>query len=142
MGVILGTAAYMSPEQACGNVVDKRTDIWAFGCVLFETLTGQRAFRGKTVADALAAVVEREPDWAALPASTPAAIQRLLRRCLDKDPRRRLRHSGEARRELDDALAAAKPVGEGRRQSPKDVRVRGSATTPSGRRGTAARARR
>ena len=111
MGVILGTAAYMSPEQARGTVVDKRTDIWAFGCVLYETLTGQRAFKGDTIADTLAAVLEREPDWTALPASTPAAIQGLLRRCLEKDPTRRLRDSGKARLELDAALAAAKPVG-------------------------------
>jgi serine/threonine-protein kinase len=110
MGIILGTAAYMSPEQARGRVVDKRTDIWAFGCVLYETLTGQRAFKGDTVADTIAAVLEREPDWTALPPSTPAAIERMLRRCLEKDPRRRLRDAGEARLELDDALAAAKPI--------------------------------
>jgi hypothetical protein len=110
MGVIMGTAAYMSPEQARGKVIDKRTDIWAFGCVLYEALTGQRAFKGDTVTDTLAAVVEHEPDWTALPPSTPAAIQRLLRCCLEKDPTRRPRDSGDARLELDAALAAAKPV--------------------------------
>jgi hypothetical protein len=100
VGVVLGTAAYMSPEQARGRVVDQRTDIWAFGCVLYEMLTGQRAFTGETVTDTLVAVVEHEPDWTALPSSTPAAMQRLLRRCLEKDPNRRPRDSGEARLDL------------------------------------------
>ena len=84
-GVILGTAAYMSPEQARGVAVDKRTDIWAFGCVLYEMLTGRTAFPGETVSDTLAAVLEREPDWNALPADTPSSVRRLLRRCLEKD---------------------------------------------------------
>ena len=75
----------MSPEQARGQAVDKRTDIWAFGCVLYEMLTGQRAFRGETVSDTIAAVLEREPDWQALPAGTPAKIRDLLRRCLQKE---------------------------------------------------------
>ena len=104
-GVIQGTAAYMSPEQARGKVVDKRTDIWAFGCVLYETLTGQRAFNGESVTDTLVAVVEHEPDWTMLPPSTPAAIQRLLRRCLEKDPNQRPRDSAETRLALRDALA-------------------------------------
>ena len=96
-GVILGTAAYMSPEQAKGKTVDKRSDIWAFGCVLFEMLSGQQTFSGETLTDTLAAVVRAEPEWSALPTTTPAAIRRLLERCLTKDPRRRLRDIGEAR---------------------------------------------
>jgi eukaryotic-like serine/threonine-protein kinase len=96
-GVILGTAAYMSPEQAKGKVVDKRSDVWAFGCVLFEMLTGKQSFSGETLTDILASVVRAEPDWDLLPASTPEAIRRLLRRCLTKDPKQRLRDIGEAR---------------------------------------------
>jgi serine/threonine protein kinase/Tol biopolymer transport system component len=103
-GVLLGTAAYMSPEQARGQSVDKRADIWAFGCVLFEMLTGRITFPGATVSDHIAAILEREPDWSAVPASTPAAIQRLLRRCLEKDPNRRLHDIADARIEIDDAL--------------------------------------
>jgi len=96
-GIILGTAAYMSPEQARGRSVDKRADNWAFGCVLYEMLTAERLFGGDTVTDVIASVVTREPDWSRLPASTPASVRRLLRRCLDKDPRTRLRDIGEAR---------------------------------------------
>jgi serine/threonine protein kinase len=80
-GLILGTGAYMSPEQARGKVVDKRTDIWAFGCVLYQMLTGRKAFAGDTVSDTIAAILDREPDWSALPAATPSAVRRLLRRC-------------------------------------------------------------
>src|SRR5262245_16956688 len=87
-GVILGTAAYMSPEQAKGKAVDRRGDIWAFGCVLYEMLTGQLAFKGETVTDTLATVLRAEPEWNELPASTPAAIQKLLRRRLEKDLKR------------------------------------------------------
>jgi serine/threonine-protein kinase len=94
-GMILGTAAYMSPEQARGKPVDKRTDIWAFGCVLYEMLTGRRAFQGDDVTVTLARVVEREPDWTAVSAQPPG-VRALLRRCLEKDPRRRLRDIGEA----------------------------------------------
>ena len=94
--MILGTAAYMSPEQARGQPVDKRTDIWAFGCVLYEMLTGRRAFAGDDAHDTLAAVLEREPDWAALPASTPPAIRRLLRWCL-----RRIRATGSTTWQMD-----------------------------------------
>jgi serine/threonine protein kinase len=96
-GLVLGTPTYMSPEQARGRAVDRRTDIWALGCVLFECLTGRRAFGGDSVTDVLAAVIEREPDWSALPAETPPRIRELLERCLDKDPRTRLRDAGEAR---------------------------------------------
>jgi eukaryotic-like serine/threonine-protein kinase len=103
-GVILGTAAYMSPEQARGRAVDKRADIWGFGCVAYEMLTGRIAFPGDTVADTIAAILQREPDWSRVPESTPATIHRLLRHCLHKDARRRLRDIGDARMELDDAL--------------------------------------
>ena len=104
-GRILGTPAYMSPEQARGQAVDKRTDIWAFGCVLFEMLTGRRAFDGDTVTDTLVRVLEREPEWAALPPAIPEPVRRLLRRCLEKDPGRRVRDIGDARADLDDAIA-------------------------------------
>jgi Tol biopolymer transport system component len=101
-GVVLGTAAYMSPEQARGQRTDKRTDIWAFGCVLFEMLTSQRAFEGATASDAIAAILERAPNWAALPASVPAGTRRLLERCLEKDPKDRLRDIADARAELEE----------------------------------------
>ena len=102
-GAILGTAAYMSPEQARGQAVDRRTDIWAFGGVLFEMLTGRKPFPGSAFADVLAAVVGRDPDWKTLPPQTPRRIRDLLRRCLQKDPARRLRDIGDARLELEDA---------------------------------------
>jgi hypothetical protein len=101
-GVILGTAAYMSPEQARGRPVDRRADVWAFGAVLFEMLTGRTAFPGETVSDTISAVLSAEPDWHALPAATPAAVHRLLRRCLVKDARQRLPHIGIARLEVDE----------------------------------------
>jgi serine/threonine protein kinase len=102
-GLMMGTAAYMSPEQARGESVDKRTDIWAFGCVLFEILSGRAVFTGETISDTIAAILEREPEWDVLPAQTPARIRQLLRRCLDKDPSHRLRDIGDARIEIDDA---------------------------------------
>jgi serine/threonine protein kinase len=101
-GMILGTVAYMSPEQVRGKTIDKRTDVWAFGCVLFEMLIGGAIFTGDTIPDTIAAILEREPQWRALPAQTPAGIRQLLRRCLDKDPRRRLRDIGDAGIEIDD----------------------------------------
>jgi len=101
-GVILGTAAYMSPEQARGKVVDKRADIWAFGCLLFECLTGRQAFAGETVSDMIARILQGEPDWSTLPARTPERVRGLLRRCLEKDARRRLRDIGDARMEIED----------------------------------------
>ena len=104
-GAVIGTAAYMSPEQARGLRVDKRTDIWAFGCVLYEMLTGRRAFAGTTASDSLARVLEREPEWSALPASAPESILRLVKRCLQKDPADRLRDIADARLEIDEALA-------------------------------------
>jgi len=105
-GTLLGTAAYMSPEQARGPAVDKRTDIWAFGCVLFEMLTARAAFAGETKSDTLARVLEREPDWERVPGTTPANVRRLLRRCLEKDPKQRLRDIGDAQLELQETLAA------------------------------------
>lgn len=105
-GMILGTAAYMSPEQARGARVDRRTDIWAFGAVLFEMLTGKQLFAGQTITDTLAAVLRAEIGWQALPLPTPPGIRKLLRHCLEKDAKRRLPHIGAARLELDDALAA------------------------------------
>jgi Tol biopolymer transport system component len=102
-GMILGTAAYMSPEQARGTAVDKRTDLWAFGCVLYEMLTGLAVFQGATVSDTLAAVLKTEPHWTALPDDTPASIRRLLRRCLAKDRQRRMDSARDAGLEIDEA---------------------------------------
>jgi Tol biopolymer transport system component len=110
-GVILGTAAYMSPEQARGRMVDRRADIWAFGCVLFEMLTGQTAFAADSTAETIVNVFQREPDWHALPQSTPARIRDLLRRCLSKDARRRLRDIGDARMEIEETLASTPTAG-------------------------------
>ena len=107
VGVILGTAAYMAPEQAKGRPADKRADIWALGCVLYEMVTGRRAFSGEDVAETLAHILTKEPDWTALPASTPTPIRRLLRRCLEKDRRRRLADAADARLEMDEALASS-----------------------------------
>ena len=105
-GIILGTAAYMSPEQAAGKPVDKRSDLWAFGVVVLEMLTGRPVFTGETVSHVLAAVLRAEPDWAALPADTPVPIRRLLRRCLEKDRRRRLDSAADARLEIEEALTS------------------------------------
>jgi hypothetical protein len=121
-GLILGTAAYMAPEQARGKAVDRRADVWAFGCVLYEMLTAAKAFDGETVTDVLAAIVSREPDWSRLPATTPSAVRDVLRRCLRKDPAERLRDLGDVRLLL----------------SGEDVSDRGAAvlrpSAPSGRR--------
>jgi eukaryotic-like serine/threonine-protein kinase len=103
VGMILGTAAYMGPEQARGKRVDHRADVWAFGCVLFEMLTVRRAFGGETATEILAAVLERQPDWEALPSSTPSDIRRLLQRCLEKDPKNRLHAIADVRLALEDA---------------------------------------
>ena len=121
-GLILGTCAYMSPEQARGRPVDKRTDIWAFGCVLYEMLTGSRAFSGATSTDTMVAVLERQPDWSRLPASTPGAVRRVLRRCLEKDPGRRFHDIADVRIEIEEAAdppdseAVAAAAGAGRPQ--------------------------
>ncbi len=103
-GVLLGTVAYMSPEQARTWQVDRRTDIWSFGCVLFETLTGRKAFEGESASDAIAAILRSDPDWTRLPAETPERIRTLLSRCLRKELDRRLRDAGDARLEIEDAL--------------------------------------
>jgi Tol biopolymer transport system component len=114
-GIILGTAAYMSPEQARGKTVDRRSDIWAFGSVLFEMLTGVRAFPGDDATDTIVSVVSRDPDWNGLTPAVPAGIRRLLRRCLEKDPKRRLDSAAAVRIEIDEALTAlpvdANPAG-------------------------------
>ena len=110
LGVILGTAAYMAPEQARGKAVDRRADVWAFGCVLFEMLSGAKPFDGETVTDVLAAIVSREPDWSRLPPSTPASVRSVLRWCLRKDPAERLKDLGDARLLLSAADAADRDV--------------------------------
>src|SRR6476659_990649 len=109
IGMILGTAAYMSPEQAKGRLADKRSDIWAFGCVLYEMLTAKRPFEGEDVSDTLAAVLRGEPDWNALPTSLPPSIVLLLRRCLERDRRRRIGDVSTIHFLLDEQLPAASP---------------------------------
>src|SRR5262249_2582759 len=106
VGVLLGTAAYMSPEQAKGRGADKRSDMWAFGCVLYEMLTGKRAFEGEDISDTLALILTRERDWSALPPNPPASIRRLLRRSLQKDRSRRLESAADARLEIDEPLTS------------------------------------
>jgi eukaryotic-like serine/threonine-protein kinase len=122
-GAIAGTPAYMSPEQARGEAVDKRTDIWAFGCVLYEMLTGRAVFPGATISDTIAAILQREPEWGALPSQTPAGIRQLLRRCLDKDPNHRLHDIADARIEIGDALSGRQQDG-GVVQAPAGSRSR------------------
>jgi eukaryotic-like serine/threonine-protein kinase len=114
VGAVIGTAPYMSPEQARGAPVDRRTDIWAFGCVVFEMLTGRLAFDGNTRSDIVAGILEREPDWATVPPDTPAAVRRLLRRCLEKDHRRRTRDVGDIKLELEDIASTEAPSDAGR----------------------------
>ncbi len=109
-GVILGTIPYMSPEQARGKPVDKRTDVWSFGCVLYESITGRMTFRGESVSETLAAVLSQEPDWDVLPAATPANIRTLLERTLQKDPRRRIRDIGDAWIEIERTLSGTIPA--------------------------------
>ena len=123
VGVILGTAAYMSPEQARGKTVDKRADIWSFGCLLYECLTGRQAFAGETVSDMIARILQGEPDWNALPAATPERVRGLLRRCLEKDARRRLRDIGDARMEIEDVQSV--------RASSSSIRTAAAAATGS-----------
>jgi serine/threonine-protein kinase len=125
-GLVLGTAAYMSPEQARGQPVDKRTDIWAFGCIVYEMLCGRAAFAGPTLTDTLAAVVGREPDWTALPEATTSTVRTVLMRCLEKDPKRRLRDIADVQLLLSGALDTSKSV---------SVETTSGATT-SGRRST------
>jgi len=128
-GMILGTAAYMSPEQAKGQRVDRRADIWAFGCVLYEMLTGRKPFEGETISEVLAAVIRAEPDWTAIPDTTPPSIQKLIRRCLQKDQRQRLQAIGEARIAIEETLngspllTSPPPQGEGSPEERDGVRV-------------------
>jgi serine/threonine protein kinase len=124
VGVVMGTSAYMSPEQACGKPIDRRTDVWAFGCVLFEALARKRTFDGETTTEVLAAVLEREPDWNALPAAVPGNIRALLRRCLTKDQHRRLRDIGDARLELEETLSSQATLSSG--QVPAAAPARGA----------------
>jgi hypothetical protein len=121
--MVLGTAAYMSPEQARGKAAGKRADIWAFGCVLYELLAGRRVFEADEVADVLARVLTQQPDWSLLPSTVPAGIRRLLSRCLEKDPKRRLADIADARLEIDDALAE---------KNGEDTRVPGAAARDVG----------
>ena len=128
-GMIMGTAAYMSPEQAKGLKVDRRCDIWAFGCVLYEMLTGRKTFDGETISDVLAAVLTKEPDWNTLPETTPLSIQKLIRRCLQKDQRQRLQAIGDARIAIEETLSGSLlltsplPQGEGGPEDRDRVRV-------------------
>ncbi|HUE85952.1 MAG TPA: protein kinase [Vicinamibacterales bacterium] len=126
IGTILGTPRYMSPEQARGQAIDKRTDIWSFGCVLYEMLTGSAPFPGQTPSDTIAAILSVDPDWRRLRETTPAGVRTLLQRCLQKDPRQRLRDIGDARIELDTVIASRTP------SSPEEPRAepRGRTTTP------------
>jgi len=134
-GVILGTVEFMSPEQARGKAIDKRTDIWAFGCILFELFSGRRAFAGESVSDAIASILLREPDWSALPADTPPAIRELLQRCLQKDAGQRLRDIGDARLAIDELLAGMDPrrsSESGAIPAPRKPRLRLAATLAAG----------
>ena len=112
-GVVLGTPGYMSPEQVSGRNVDTRSDVFAFGCVLYEMLTAQRPFRGQSIADSLEAIQHRDPDWSLVPANVPAGIRMLVKRCLVKDPGHRLQHMGDARIELEDAAKEPAEGGSG-----------------------------
>ena len=128
-GIILGTAAYMAPEQARGKAVDARTDVWAFGVILFEMLAGRRPFDGDEISDTLAATLKDEPAWRALPPDTPSAINRLLRRCLQKDRHHRLQHIGDARLEIEEAERATPDDAAGGSRGPSGVPWRWIALT-------------
>ncbi len=121
-GIVIGTPGYMSPEQTTGGTVDRRTDVWAFGCVLFEALAGRRAFDGATVSDTLVRVLEHEPEWDALPQATPDALERLLSRCLRKDARQRLQDIGDARIEIEELRMTREGSAAGRARSPRPAR--------------------
>jgi len=126
-GVLLGTAGYMSPEQARGKPVDKRADIWALGVVLYEMLTGTRLFHGETMSDTLAAVLKTEPDWTALPAETPWLLKRLLRRCLEKNQKERLHDVADVRLELQDAMTSSDEAPRNARRMTPGIAVSGGA---------------
>jgi serine/threonine protein kinase len=112
-GVILGTAAYMSPEQAKGKPVDERADVWAFGCILFECLTGRRAFAGETVSDTIASILAWGPDWGSLPLTAPPTVWKLLKRCLNKSPQQRMHDVADARIDIQEELEESAAAGEG-----------------------------
>ena len=120
-GILLGTAPYMSPEQARGKAVDKRTDIWAFGCVLYEMLTGKKAFGGdasdETVSDVIASILTREPFWDSLPRQTSSSLRRLLNRCLQKDPNSRFHHVADIRLYIEDSTVKEETSGPGNREN-------------------------
>src|SRR5262245_4194499 len=124
-GIILGTAAYMSPEQAKGKEADRTSDIWAFGCVLYEMLVGRAAFEGDSVTDILASVIKVGPDWSRLPSDTPESIRRLLRRCLQRDQALRLQHFGDVRIEIAEALSEPPDM-----RGPQEIRKRRNRTVP------------
>jgi serine/threonine protein kinase len=117
-GTLLGTPAYMSPEQVKGKDADPKSDIWAYGCVFYEMLTGTAAFGGETAGDVLAAVLRGEPDWSRLPGDTPEGIRRLMRRCLKKDPKERIQDIGDARIEIDEVQTAPALAEHSRRPAP------------------------
>ena len=124
VGVLLGTAGYMAPEQAKGRIVDRRADIWAFGVLLYELLTGAAPFTAATTSEILARVIEREPEWSRVPAATPPSVLRLLQRCLQKDPRRRLQAIGDARLDIEEALSAPSNAVTAKPSVPRDRLVR------------------
>jgi serine/threonine-protein kinase len=128
-GLILGTAPYMSPEQARGKPLDRRTDIWSFGCVLFEMLTGQAAFAGATLSDTIANVLDRQPQWSELPAGTPQPLRRVLRRCLEKDRKRRLDSAAAGRFDIEEALTPLSDESSGTAARPSSQRTRSGALT-------------
>src|SRR5262249_35785411 len=127
-GVVLGTVAYMSPEQLRGKEVDRRTDIWAFGCVLYELLTGRRLSQGETRSDVVAWALKETPDWSALPSATPASVRRLLDRCLRRDTRERLQHAGDVRIEIDQAIREAQSGSQSFDATPRSAAGPGAAT--------------
>jgi eukaryotic-like serine/threonine-protein kinase len=129
-GVILGTAAYMPPEQAKGRPVDRRADIWGFGCVLFEMLAGRMAFRGESVTDTLAEIIKTEPDWNLLPANTPKPVRTLLQRCLKKDPKQRLQAIGEARIVIEELLAGQQQAGKDQADTSQTVSAEAVSAVP------------
>jgi len=137
-GVILGTAAYMSPEQAKGKAIDRRTDIWAFGVVVFEMLTGSRLFDGETISEMIAAVLKTDPDWKALPAGTPPTLRRLLRRCLERDPRHRLRDIGDARVLLEEVVSGKAALDDRTAAESTGYTAPGAAPAPAARRASPA----
>ena len=131
MGVIMGTAAYMSPEQARGRTVDRRTDVWAFGCVLFEMLGARAPFQGEDIAETIGAIIHKEPPWTSLPATTPAIVRTVLARCLEKDPKQRFHDIGDVQLALSGAFQA--PVTPGAIGAAGDADAGSRTTRPASR---------